>query len=237
MVLYLSEVSIKHLILFLAPALIACSHSTEFTADNQPKPVGYSCSTNCVIAFGDSITVGVGTTSPTTKGYAYLVATALNKEIKNIGLGGSKLESLNQYGEMMAFHYVPGQIVIFLTGYNDMRTYGLDQGRLNTYRERLEAIFALWEASGVEAYVGTSLTMLPEAYSTGENINHGSDAAAAAYSQVVKDLIQQRAYRHVHLVDTTTNWRPSYTNMNEDLSHPNDIGAAEIADLFLDEIL
>src|SRR5688572_17128313 len=72
-----------------------------------------------LVAFGDSITVGVGASSPE-RAYAAIVARHLGRTLDNRAIGATTLaQQLERAIRPAAL--VPSDCVLFLTGYNDMR--------------------------------------------------------------------------------------------------------------------
>jgi lysophospholipase L1-like esterase len=218
----------KRLIILL-PFLAACSNvSKQDPSISAQKTV---CETdNCIIAFGDSITAGYGTSNMNETSYAGQIANHYQLELTDLGIGHSTLS-----GEMpgiLNYPYKPTQTVVMLSGYNDMRNFGTDATHLAQYGAQLKQAFDLWESLGIEVYIGNCLREVQPGYGVYGGI--GSDAAANLYAAEL--TAQASGYSHIHVIDTNNDWNPILSNTAEDLVHPNDIGANQIAQVFINAI-
>lgn len=212
----------KHLLFIVMCFNLGCATSKDGTT-----PPAVCHTSTCIIAFGDSITVGLGTSDPEHKGYAALVAQHYNREFVDLGVGHSVLDSPSEMGQITNYPYIKGQTVVMLSGYNDMRGAGIDAVRLANYGNKLDEAFTIWEKNGVEVYIGGCLKMIPSS----PQIANASDTAADLYAQ---ELLNRAAgHPHVHVVDTHALWMPTVSNLNVDLTHPNNIGAEELAQMFI----
>lgn len=163
-----------------------------------------------LVAFGDSITEGIGTSSPD-RAYAAIVARSLGYTLDNRAVGGSRIAE--QAAHIRAAALRSTDVVLWLTGYNDMR----GGTPVAEYAAALaEALTLLRPATLI---VGGCLPMTEAGYRAyGPRWSHGSDATAAAYRGVLRALWP--AARAVEGYDPTN---------NSDLVHPNDAGHAQIA--------
>jgi lysophospholipase L1-like esterase len=133
-----------------------------------------------------------------------------------------------------------GQIVLFLTGMNDVIRNGNDPTLLNAYLSNLQQALNLWEASGAEAYVGLPLKVTYNALMYFYLMGFPTSAyTPQLYTNSILALYNSSHFQHIHIVDTYDGYLPddSPTGNSHDGIHPNDIGAQLIANLFLQEIL
>lgn len=89
-------------------------------------------------AFGDSITVGTGTGAVTW--YAQLIGTMLNTTVNNYGINGAQIADM-----IPGIYANPINDTLMLTGFNDMRYYGMTN--VPQYKASLYSA-AVWIASG-----------------------------------------------------------------------------------------
>ena len=112
-------------------------------------------------AYGDSITVNVGASIPA-NGYAALIGTAKGAAITNLAVSGSQITT--QIDNIYATAVADNAQSFILTGFNDMRNYGVSAAGQQTYTDTARAALA-WlsipesakirgRAAGV-AYTGT----------------------------------------------------------------------------------
>jgi lysophospholipase L1-like esterase len=168
-----------------------------------------------LVAFGDSITVGVGASAPD-RAYAALVAAAYGRCLVNRAASGSRI--VEQLAAIKATPLLPTDLVVFLAGYNDMRA--------GTPLDEYGAMFdeALGRLRPASVIVGTCLRMSPFGYTTGAPTwSHGGDDAVDAINAVIVPMAARHGCR---IANTTDAYDPTNTN---DFSHPNDAGHAQIA--------
>jgi acyl-CoA thioesterase-1 len=167
-----------------------------------------------LVAFGDSITAGVGASSPD-RAYAALVASALHRRLVNYAVGGSRIAE--QVEHIKAAALLPGDTVLWLTGYNDMRA----GTPIDEYRASLRG--ALAHLRGYPLIVGGCLPMTEAGYRAyAPRWSHGSADTVAAYREALHALVPSA--RPVAGYDPAN---------NADLVHPNDAGHAQIAGAML----
>lgn len=114
-----------------------------------------------VTCYGDSFTMGVSGGITYSQAYINLIAKAKNWNIPvppdfgspgkgttsvgNQAFGGSQIASTEQIDRIMAHTTTDTDIQFILTGFNDMRAYGISSAGLSTYRQTLQAALA-WMA-------------------------------------------------------------------------------------------
>jgi lysophospholipase L1-like esterase len=183
----------------------------------------------CVLAlrllcFGDSITSGAGASTPALA-YASLVAAALGRQLDNRAIGASLIE--RQLREAIRPAVIARtDVVLFVTGYNDMRA----GTPLDRYRPMLAEALALLRASGALVVVGTCPRMTEAGYAAyGPEWNHGSDQAVAAYNVVIAETATRYGCRIAYTERMYDPW-----NVTSDMVHPNDRGHQQIAQAMLE---
>ena len=194
---------------FISLAAAAALLTATRTQAQQPR----------LIAYGDSITVGVGASAPG-RSYAAIVATTLGAELDNRARSATLIASWPGRATPVA----PGDSAIVLPGYNDMRI-GTDPA---AYTAALDALLATLRAEGGRVVVGTCLRMTEAGYGAyAPQWAHGSDGVAGEYSA------RARASAAAHgclVAETSATYDPAH---NSDLIHPDDAGHAEIAGAML----
>lgn len=159
-----------------------------------------------------------------------ITAASGNTRLDNRAVAGSKLNSADQLTRILAFDAQPGDRVVFLTGYNDVRAFGTDVDHLADYQASLRTALTHLARSGQPVYVGTTQPSLcVDAESRAIN-RFGCDAASmAAYVQVIKDEVARAG---LTLVDVNAEFTPTTENLY-DMVHPNGYGSAQLATIFL----
>lgn len=179
-----------------------------------------------LVAFGDSITYGLGASAPEC-GYARMVATGVGMALDNRAVSGSHLaEQARQIAETAL---TPADQAIWLVGYNDMRA-GVP---LDVFRLGLDAALADLAGRAAGVWLGNCLRMTSEGYREPHG-PYGSDAAVAAFNEVIAAAAAAAGPRVV-LVDASRAYQPEH--VTADLVHPNDDGHREIAGAFLGAVL
>jgi len=187
-----------------------------------PAALLYAQATPDVCAIGDSITVGVGASTPA-RSYVALVCAALGWSVENLATGGSTIAT--QQPQIAA---AAAPLTIWLTGYNDMRA----GTPLDTYAMALDAAITTLTAGGRTLYLGDCLRMPQASYTAfGPQWAYGSDAAVVGYNATIAAVGRGRAV----LVDAGAAYDP-VTMCGSDGGHPNDAGHQAIAEAFLGEI-
>jgi len=165
-----------------------------------------------LIVLGDSIGVGLGASTPS-HAFAAIVATHRGMQLDNRAIVGSTLAT-----EPIPADLHPGDTVIWLTGYNDMRA-GHDP---IVYGAMLRADVQAMVAQGAAVELAGCLPMAD--YSGyGPDWDHGNAALVAAYTAQIRAV---PGAIFIPLVYDPANVAP-------DGVHPNDRGHAQIAAAFL----
>jgi lysophospholipase L1-like esterase len=186
-----------------------------------------------VVAFGDSITLGVSGTTSYLAGYAQRVATTKKWEIDNRAVGGSRIADATQITAILKYPFTSAHKVIFLTGFNDMRFTGTDGPGQTTYSNNLETILAYLETTGATVYLGNCLKMTASGYALGSPFNVGSDTAVGQFNAIIS--ARAAAHSNVILIDASAAYNPN-TDVSGDNIHPSNSGHANIANAFLAEM-
>jgi lysophospholipase L1-like esterase len=130
-----------------------------------------------LVVLGDSITSGVGVAP--SQAWPSLVASALHRTLINVAVSGTTA------AQQIVPNVAPGNLVIWLVGYNDMRQ-GTD---LTAFRATVASGVARLQAAGAVVVLASGLRMTSAGYSCcGANWGHGSDAQAANYANAIRDL-------------------------------------------------
>lgn len=135
----------------------------DFYSEPKLATPGSLATGSALEAFGDSLTLGTGATTPATGGYAPLVAAAKGWTLANHGVNGGMC--ITQQIQIYALSVLPGTISSYLIGPNDERVYGTDPTRFPIYQGALTAQLA-WlaipeakkvrgQATAAIAYAGT----------------------------------------------------------------------------------
>lgn len=173
-----------------------------------------------LVAFGDSITCGLGASAPD-RAYAARVAAAWGLPLVNCAISGAHLVHIAACAA--ATPLTPADTVIALVGYNDMRA-GTDR---TTFRAQLDAMLSDVRGRAGRVVVGNCLRMTAAGYAEFHG-SAGSDAAVYAFNQQIAAAC---AAAGVQLVDACGRYQAE--NVTSDLVHPNDAGHAQIAAAFI----
>lgn len=172
------------------------------------------------VAFGDSNTRAASTDDRW--------ATQLGV-VKNYGADGT---TSNEHVEIITSTPIGTRdTVFFMSGYNDMRYYGL--GGIASYKENIRTI--LKYLSPYRVYVGNCLRMTPEGYnqdlvySSASTYEYHDDSTALAYSNALAEVAVE--FPNVVLVDLYS-IEPTLDIFYEDLKHLNSAGHREVAKKF-----
>ncbi len=200
--------------------LIVYLHSDTHTAPSSLPPT----SNASWVAFGDSITVGLGASTP---------ERSFIKRIERItGSIDNRAESATRIRDQLSrikSYQGNADSVIWLTGYNDMRA-GTAR---HVYRALLKQSLDLFSTRRVTVYLGLCLSMTPTGYTARKpNWNHGSNMTVQAFNQIIRQTAQR--YPFVRIVDTSF-YTPA-SGVSADQVHPNDLGHQQIANAFLNVI-
>lgn len=184
-----------------------------------------------IYAYGDSNTVGFGVV-PDSDAYVPRVGTAKGWAVTNRAFSGSKIADAEQIGRILADDLRVHHVILFLTGYNDMRFYGTTSDGLAQYETHLEDALDRFEAVGCDTYIANCLRMPAAAYSMGAPYDQGSDAAVALYNAVIQ--AQCAAHLQMTYVDVSALVDPTNLALwQADLSHPTSAGHLIIANAIL----
>ena len=167
----------------------------------DPLPVPH------LVAFGDSITAGMGGPHP----YAPQVAARLGYALDNRAVGSTF--AVQHVAAIRAATFGMLDRALWLTGFNDMRG-GTD---LDTYRALLTTGLS---ACPVPLLLGNCLRMATYDYA-------GSAARVEAMNAIIAEVAAD--FPLVQLVDTCAAFDPANV---DDGVHPNDAGHAQIAQAF-----
>lgn len=172
----------------------------------DPLPPG------ALLAFGDSITAGLGGAHP----YAPQVAARLGYTLDNRAVSGTR--AAEHVAAIEAATFAPHDRALWLSGYNDMRA----GTALDAYADALRAGLA---ACPVPLLLGNCLRM--QDYGTVPGWDAGSDARVDAMNAVIAEVVT--GFPLVTLIDACAAFDPMNT---DDGVHPNDAGHAQLAQAF-----
>lgn len=116
-------------------SLVAVLSVCVVPAGGQPFP----WAKGKAVFFGDSVTVGIGASADRYK-FANIIAHENGWEIANKARSGTQLA--DEIPAIYSEAVVPDGNYLLLTGYNDMRNFGLDNNGLAQYRAALSAALA-----------------------------------------------------------------------------------------------
>lgn len=163
-----------------------------------------------LVAFGDSITAGVGTAHP----YAAIVAARLGYVLDNRAVAGTR--ATDHAAAIAAYHWQPGDRALWLTGYNDMRAGVAPLDYAAALRDGLRAC-------PVPLLLGNCLRMRDYTYPD-PAWAQGSNEAVALYNGVIAAMAQ--VFKNVRLVNACAAYNPTGG------VHPDDAGHWQIAGAF-----
>ena len=173
-----------------------------------------------LVAFGDSITYGLGASAPD-RAYISQVAAAWGMPLTNFAVSGSHLAEIAACAAAQLL--TPADTVLALVGYNDMRA----GTPLATFRAQLDSMLADVCGRAGRVLIGNCLRMTPAGYAEIHG-PYGSDAAVAAINTQITAAC---AAAGAQLIDACGRYDPY--NVTSDLVHPDDVGHAQIADAFV----
>lgn len=225
---------------------IGCSEPIESTVTSscvktQADP---DSSVARVVAFGDSITIGVlldcADQSPASiqawsanvynhSSYAKYVASSLGMPYDMQAVGGTRLESDAQIGKIRDFQFNPNDIVLFQPGVNDATVYREDLTYLAKYESLLREAIGILCSSAKDVYIGTATHVFGNQF----NIQNSD---IQAYGDILLKIYAEHTYANLHVVDTFNQF-PAITDGYYDFEHPNVLGEHELASLYLTSIL
>ncbi len=162
-----------------------------------------------LIVLGDSIGVGQGA-SDSAHTYASILAAELRMPLDNRSVGATVVAQ-----QALPTDLHPGDVVVWMAGYNDMRA-GHDAVEVAA---TVQAAAEAMRAQGATVYIASPIPMTTAGYATyGPEWNRGSDALRSAYQAELPNAIRIAF---------------DVRNVDADLVHPNDAGHRQIANAFL----
>ena len=192
------------------------------------------------LAFGDSVTFGIGDTRKP-PGYpprleALLKAEGENIEVRNLGFpGDATIEALSRIDSVLA---MDGQCIIIMLGTNDVQAIASGQLSLETAIANLETIVRKSKARGFDVILATIIPRSKDATKDRNNF------FSVAFTWRVRELA---AALNVSLADPWERYDIandpdsfetlfSTTNPNDTIGHPNGAGHKAIAKLMADVV-
>lgn len=174
-------------------------------------------------AFGDSVTQGLNEST----GYITFLENANNLKVTNYAKGGTKI--YEQKNVIINTDISTYEGVIFLSGYNDMRFYGVSEEALKQYEIHLKEILDYFFVNNKVVYLGNCMRMLADGYTMWAPYDKGSDRAAIMYAEVLNKLAVN--YPNVIVVDINSIiW--ARAEISGDKVHPDILGMLKIAQEF-----
>ncbi len=170
--------------------------------------------------------------------FAWQIGPALGMTTLNLAVPGTSIQYDEIIGQIERANLGPSDIVIFLTGINNMRGFGDSPDSLAIYKQFLWMATQKFMSSGAQIYLGTTPAMLadgPDAILA----NHGATPLMAQeYTTIIKQdwYFFQANEGRLHIVDVNGGFIPDRTLINPDLVHPSPAGHTVILNLFLNAI-
>lgn len=190
------------------------------------------------IAFGDSITAGVGDDDlRTEKGYpprleALLQGAGISATVDNYGVGGEDtVQGLARLPGVLNEAAISGDVLILMEGTNDIsRSIPVETTRFNLNQMAERA-----ENRGVSVIHATTIPRLPNAKFDSANITN------TWLNQNIRDMAGRRSRKLAdpfEVLSTTPNLFPQYYYQGNDdpVGHPNAAGYDLVAQIFFDVI-
>lgn len=223
----------KFIFASVAILLSACgtatpSHFSQAPSSDPLMGLPSECQGPCVVAFGDSLTKPSFTQDMPDIQYASYFADLVSLPLLNLGYAGSRISEPQQIGRIRQFKFKSTDVVVFLTGTNDMRATGMDVASLRSYEAYLDEVAQKILASGAILIIGTCPKEIAAAYSEG-SYNSGSDAAADFYSDAAKRVAAHYGIRIADINAITPLAADHYIDSG---IHFNAAGAQVVADTF-----
>lgn len=190
------------------------------------------------IAFGDSITFGIGDDPlRTDKGYPPRLQTLLQgggsaAQVKNFGIGGEATpEGLARIDSVLQANAAAGDVLILMEGTNDIsRSFSIESIRFNLNEMARRA-----ETRGLSVVHATTIPRLPNAKFDPQNVTN------TELNQNIRDLagIRERKLADpFEVFGTTPNLFTNYyyQGVDDPVGHPNTAGYDLMAQIFFDVI-
>ena len=218
---------IRPRLVFLMGLALAASVSSTSSVEAQ----------TAYIAFGDSITAGVGDDNRAEKGYpprleALLQGAGENAVVENYGIGGENtLEGLERIDSVLREAALSGDVLLLMQGTNDISNkISIETTRFNLNQMALRA-----ESRGMNAIHATTIPRLPNAKFDPGNI------ANTELNQNIRDLAGRRGRDLADpfevlspIPDLFTRY---YSQASDDpVGHPNAAGYDLLAQIFFNVI-
>lgn len=179
-----------------------------------------------LVAFGDSVSYCILC-------FPGVIAKDLKFRLDNRSVPGSQLNSFDQLGRLMEYQSQPNDIIVFLTGFNDVRAFGNDAAHLAEYQMNLRTALASFKRFGNQTFIGTTeATLCVDQAAIDRNRGGCVAGAMEAYVQVIKDEVAFANAPNIHLVDVNAEWVPTRALLLDDV-HPTEEGHRILADIFL----
>jgi hypothetical protein len=170
--------------------------------------------------YGDSVSHGWDVPS-----YPGIVACRLGLELVNASIGGTSIESNNQYPKIMGDSWESDAVVMFAPGVNDAILYDLDPVHLALYELSLVNILN-------KALVSGNLFILGTAVNSCDEERFEPNSTKQVYADLNRKLHAAAGSDRIHLADYGALFAPSRSNTHDCL-HPNPTGNYELAEIAL----
>lgn len=200
-------------------------------------PVSAARAQTAYIAFGDSITAGVGDDSRAEKGYPARLEALLRNAgedavVENYGVGGENtVEGLERINSVLNEAALSGDVLLLMQGTNDISNkISIETTRFNLNQMALRA-----EARGMKAIHATTIPRLPNAKFDPGNI------ANTELNQNIRDLAGRRGRDLADPFEVLSPIPDLYTRYysqasDDPVGHPNAAGYDLLAQIFFDVI-
>lgn len=194
------------------------------------KEPAFSGTQRRIVSFGDSNTAGImDLVNNCPYAYEYKIANDLQLNLVNLAVGGSRINMEGQLPTVLFTQFQPTDIVTFIAGYNDARTFGTNLNELNLFKEYLRDFISLTSSQTSLVMIGTTPQMAVYSPVT------ASAEAQAMYAQAVRSVVAELSLPNVVLVDVALiNWQTS--DFESDLVHFTPASQNRIAALFESQI-
>lgn len=186
-----------------------------------------------VIIFGDDISAGIGATTP----YGTLVGQALglpvvNKSCSVLNQSPGNYCLSNQTTNQQWYNSIgitSRDIVIFMTGYQDVR----HNGNLLNIDGFVDFFLNELKATGAEVLVVSPIKMQAAQYTNFAPLNNGSDVQMQNLATYLQGKVTALADSHIKYIDVISGFNPINANLSADKQYPNDVGHQFLATTIL----
>lgn len=227
---YLTLIGLSFLLAHCTPSNQPASAPAVAQASAAPQPCPLVWPNGVLHSFGDSITWGVGATTPC-GGYQALLTNYLFYANDNQGISGSMMTDYH-YNQMMAVQEKPTDINTLFSGTNDVTRFGNDPQHLALFTQELTT--ALIRLSNISALVVVAPPIKVPSWAMtfyDNNLALHTDANVELYSNAIKQVIKTLDLSNVIFLDINKVYNP-YTMVSNDGEHPSDVGHGIIARAF-----